>query len=141
MIDMDVWLSLGGNGVSTLAAIEKAVALLGSTLSEFVVATPYKTRPVGGLGPDYTNTVAHGNHHGTLEELNTICKDIEVQLGRRHDLVDSAGAKIVEIDIDVVVADGAILRSKDYVRDYFMRGYRNLGGHACVFENGDMVSV
>lgn len=123
-----MWLSLGGNTPGSSAAIAKAVEELRRVIGCLRVSAEYRTPDISGAGPEYVNAVAAGDYGGELSELEHTCKEIETRLGRRRDVRDENGAKVVVIDIDVVVSGSDVVRPRDFARDYFTRGYEQLGG-------------
>ncbi|MBD5173496.1 MAG: 2-amino-4-hydroxy-6-hydroxymethyldihydropteridine diphosphokinase [Bacteroidales bacterium] len=117
-----VYLSIGSNHENCSAFVQQAAERLKSTLSDWKMCHPYKTKAINGLGADYLNAVAVGNWLGDKESLNKICKSIELDLGRTHDRMSHS----VEIDIDIVCFDGEVLRPVDYSREYFSKGFNEL---------------
>ena len=71
---------------------------------------------------EYLNAVAELRWGGTPATLVTVLKRIEKQAGRRP----KEETKEVALDLDLVVADDEVLRPKDYERDYFKIGFRQL---------------
>ncbi len=68
----------------------------------------------------YLNSVMRIESSLTLSEIQTLTKQMEAECGR-----DRASNEVA-LDIDVVLQDGHILREKDYSRDYFQNGYKEI---------------
>lgn len=94
--------------------------IAGCRLSDF-----YTTPAVNGRDADYLNAVAFGYFDGEAAEFEATCKDTESRLGRTHSH-QPGQPHIVEIDLDVVVFGGEVLRPVDFSRDYFRRGFNQL---------------
>lgn len=89
------------------------------TLSSF-----HHSRDISGSSDRiYTNAVLSITTTLSVEELKKVTKEIEAEMGR-----DRTHPEEVSIDLDIVVRDGEVLRPKDYGREYFARGYRELRG-------------
>lgn len=68
----------------------------------------------------YLNSVFRVESELSLEEIISRAKKIEEEAGRDRK------SKEVALDVDVVIQDKTILRDKDYERDYFQYGYKEL---------------
>lgn len=68
----------------------------------------------------YINSVMQVTSEWTLEEMKERVSKIETQCGRDRE------SNEVALDIDIVVQDDEVLRHKDFARDYFQEGYREL---------------
>ena len=55
--------------------------------------------------------------------LHGLCKSIELEYGR--DMTSRLHNR-VPLDIDIVIADGEILRPRDYAQEYFQSGYTEI---------------
>ena len=120
-----VWLSLGSNVSCREEKIHEAAHELRSILEDMRVSEPYVTPALNGRDPDYMNAVVSGLTSVDSDVISAACKDIERRLGRTP-LSKQKGE--VEIDIDVVVWNGEIVRPAAFSRSYFTRGYRQLYG-------------
>ncbi len=120
-----VWISLGSNIAAREEKIMEASRQLGSMLADMRMSEPYVTPALNGRDADYMNAVVTGLTTETAEVLSATCKEIESELGRTP---QSKQRGEVEIDLDVVVWGGEILRPADFSREYFRRGYRQLSG-------------
>ena len=121
--NLNVVLSIGSNCGPRHDAVEEAMAWLSGLLDRFMASDIYETDAIGHEGPKYMNAVASGVSSMTLEELEACCKRYEREFGR-DDL--SRIEKRVPIDIDIVVADGRVLRPRDFNCEFFRRGYMEL---------------
>lgn len=120
-----VWISLGSNIGAREEKIRRAAVILRELLGDMRMSEPYLTPALNGRDPDYMNAVITGFTSADAEALSAVCKEIECELGRTP---QSKQRGEVEIDLDVVVWNGEILRKADFSREYFMRGYRQLSG-------------
>ncbi|MDO4771136.1 MATE family efflux transporter [Porphyromonas sp.] len=68
----------------------------------------------------YANTVMRLRDSATPDELSATAKALETLMGR-----DRTSSNVA-LDIDVVVCDGIVLRSKDFNQNYFRIGYDRL---------------
>lgn len=122
-VGIDVVLSFGSNCGdrvdNVMKAMQWACALLHCSRKSHV----YETPPVGHAGSNYMNSVMTGFFKGGLSELDEACKDYEIACGRNE---VSRGKGEVPIDIDIVIALGKVLRPKDFSREFFQIGYRQL---------------
>ena len=90
--------------------------MLKKLFPEIVFTEALTTKPYGNhYKRPFVNVLAVANHSSPTDEINAQLKDIEKRLGRTPE--DKAKGKVV-IDLDLVVADGEILRPKDFERDY-----------------------
>lgn len=119
----EVVLSIGSNLNEGHMMVEKAIHFLESRLSDLQASEIYKTDSVNLSGAIYFNCVVEGLFKGTPEELQTECKKFETLSGRNEEYSKRG---IVPIDIDIVIADGKILREWDYHQKFFQKGYRRL---------------
>ncbi len=115
--------------------VEKAVVWLGSLLSGMESSGVYSTmdepvlsdKRLSGCASDsygeYINCVVAGEFAGDGESLRQLCKEYELSNGR--DIACRLRGE-VPVDIDIVVADGDILRVRDWNSCYFQKGYRRI---------------
>lgn len=115
--------SIGAEDGDRRQSVSDALAWLSSFLDSFECSEIYETPPVGHSGSNYMNAVAIGRSDMDCEEINHLCKQYEVANGR--DAL-ARREKKVPIDIDIVMADGNVLREKDYKCGYFKIGYNRL---------------
>ncbi|MBD5244382.1 MAG: hypothetical protein HDS02_04645 [Bacteroides sp.] len=120
-----VWVSLGSNVAERQLKIAEALQCLKALMSDMLVSDSYVTPALNGIDSDYMNAVATGVISIGVDEFSALCKDIERNLGRSP---ASKQRGEVEIDLDLVVCDGKIIRPSDFSREYFQRGYRQLSG-------------
>ena len=121
---MILMIGVGSNSPDKQQRMVDALAFLRESLKEFRCSSVYSTPALNGVDADYLNAVACGSCELTQEQAVAMLKDYERQCGR------TKGDECVVIDLDLVMADGDVLRPRDMEREYFMRGYRELTG-AC----------
>ena len=94
--------------------LEAARKLLSGVLEDLRYTSEHWTDPVNAKTPEkYLNQLATGLTTLEADELNRQLKDIEQQLGRKH---DKSG--IVTIDIDLLEYDIERYHLRDWERDY-----------------------
>ena len=115
-----VYISIGSNLSNGAELIENAFGFLRDNYETVVCTTIYST-PSIPIGDDsiYFNAVASCEVDG-VESTNIDLKAYESRCGRIR------GMKDVVIDMDIVIADGQILRPRDYDREYFQIGYNKI---------------
>lgn len=115
-----VYISIGSNLSNGAEHIENAFGFLRDNYENVVCSTIYST-PSVSIGDDsiYFNAVASCEVDG-VESTNINLKAYESRCGRIR------GQKDVVIDMDIVIADGQILRIRDYDREYFQIGYNQI---------------
>ena len=113
-----VYISIASNLSNGAEHIENAFGFLRDNYENVVCSTIYST-PSISIGDDsiYFNAVASCEVDG-VESTNIDLKAYESRCGRIR------GMKDVVIDMDIVIADGQILRPRDYDREYFQIGYK-----------------
>lgn len=112
---------IGSNCGDSDLRVAVAIQFLESLLSEFRHSDIYRTPSTKADGTYYSNAVASGHSHLTPQEMAAVCKEYERREGREK----SAGAPVV-IDLDVVMADGEVLRPRDMAQSYFIIGFNQL---------------
>lgn len=115
-----VYISIGSNLSNGAEHIENAFGFLRDNYENVVCSSIYST-PSISIGDDsiYFNAVASCEVDG-VESTNIDLKAYESRCGRIR------GMKDVVIDMDIVIADGQILRPRDYDREYFQIGYNKI---------------
>lgn len=117
------WLSLGSNVRGATGNISSASTCLTEIDGNLSISNVYQTPALNGRDADYCNAVVRIVTSLSFEELNLKCKQIERQLGRTP---ESKLVGRVEIDIDIVVWNGDVVRPKDFSHSYFMIGYNQI---------------
>ena len=118
------YISVGSNIETAYLNVSAAIDLLDGVLSDAVRSSIYSTPSVSlGDTSTYCNAVVAGYSSLSPEELTTVMKGIESEFGRESD--KSRG---VSLDLDVVVADAKVLRTRDFSRQYFRIGYQEIMG-------------
>lgn len=90
--------------------------MLENLFPEIVFTEALTTKPYGDhYKRPFVNVLAVAYHSAGADEINAQLKEIEKRLGRTTE--DKAKGKVV-IDLDLIAADGEILRPKDFERSY-----------------------
>lgn len=119
-----IYLALGSNVGDSRAHIEKAVGLLGGSVSNITCAPIYRSKAVGYTDQaDFFNTAVCGETNVTPTELLRFVKDVESRVGRIQRF--RWGPREVDIDIifyDQQIVNGpmltiphALFRERDFV--------------------------
>lgn len=116
-----VFLSLGSNCDD--AYIKRAIEWLEKTVRILCKSDIYKSPSIGRCSSLYSNAVIKAETSTSIEELNTQLKLYEISQGRDE---KARAEGRVPIDIDIVVADGKILRPRDFKYQFFQIGYLEL---------------
>lgn len=115
--------SIGSNCGDRRRHVAEAMEWLSAMLSDFRASEIYETPPFGHQGSDYMNAVAEGESEMTLAAFERECKRREVECGRN---LYARMQGLVPVDIDIVMADGEVLRPEDFRRGFFRLGYQTL---------------
>ena len=96
--------------------LTEARQMLENLFPEIVFTEALTTKPHGDhYKRPFVNVLAVAYHSAGADEINAQLKGIEKRLGRTPE--DKAKGKVV-IDLDLIAADGEILRPKDFERSY-----------------------
>jgi 2-amino-4-hydroxy-6-hydroxymethyldihydropteridine diphosphokinase len=96
--------------------LPKARQMLKNLFAQIVFTEALPTKPYGDhYKRPFVNVLAIAHHSAGPDEINAQLKEIEKRLGRTPE--DKAKGKVV-IDLDLIAADGKILRPKDFERSY-----------------------
>lgn len=120
---MNIVISIGSNVAQRRARVEQAIAWIKTILEETECSDIYETAPLNGFGSNYVNAVVRGETELSLYGFIALTKEYERQQGR-DDEARKRGEVVV--DIDVVIADGEIIRLRDYNCYFFRKGYDSL---------------
>ena len=124
-----VWLSFGSNVAEGPLLIESAAEKLKESVDRFKMSSVYRTPSIKNDGTLYHNSVAFFTSKLDFSTLNLRLKDLEKEAGRRSNIENPFA---VELDLDIVIFDDTVIREKDYSREYFQIGYKEIKYH----ENG-----
>ena len=113
-------ISLGSNLTPRQRRVEEAMHWLQEVLDGYSASSIYETPEIHGHGRPYMNAVVEGEVSLEPDEFNRMLKRYEEQNGRD---AEARSRGEVPIDLDLVVADGDILRPRDYARSFFRIGY------------------
>ena len=119
------YLGLGSNHPQARRYLDSALSALRDAFGSVDVSESIVTDAVNGVDPPYTNAAARISTALEPEALNRELKAIEASLGRTRPAVKTH-PNIVEIDIDLVVYDGDVLRPRDFSAQYFAPLYQSL---------------
>ena len=114
-------ISIGSNCNDAFANVGKAIEYLCRILDEPRSSSVYTTPSIKKDGSIYTNAVVEGFSDLDFGAVNLLLKKYESDNGRIHDAFSK-----VEIDLDIVIAGNEVVREKDYSRDYFTIGFKEL---------------
>lgn len=114
-------ISIGSNSNDAFANVGKAIEYLCRILDEPRSSSVYTTPSIKKDGSIYTNAVVEGFSDLDYGAVNLLLKKYESDNGRIHDAFSK-----VEIDLDIVIAGNEVVREKDYTRDYFTIGFKEL---------------
>ncbi len=120
---MNIVISIGSNVAQRRARVEQAIVWIKTILEETECSDIYETAPLNGSGSNYVNAVVRGETELSLFGFIALTKEYERQQGR-DDEARKRGEVVV--DIDVVIADGEIIRLRDYNCYFFRKGYDSL---------------
>ena len=118
-----LYLSVGSNFGSKKDNVAKALEWLENVLTNTHCSSIYETPEVHGYGPSYFNAVLGGSTDLSLYNVNKILKEYERKSGRTP---ESKERKEVIIDLDIVLWDSEVIKPKDFKRQFFQRGYREI---------------
>ncbi len=121
------FIGLGSNDGDREAHLRHAIDFLSEICAAAYCSTPYETAAISSSPsahkPHYLNAVVSIDFDGDLPTLQTMLKAGEVMAGRN---AEARKRGRVPIDMDVVIADGEVIRPGDYSRYYFRQGYEEL---------------
>lgn len=75
---------------------------------------------------NFLNQIIYAHTHLELEQLQQICKDIEIACGRTPELQKCA-PYLVPMDIDIIVWGNLVVKHLDLERPYVIEGLQYLG--------------
>lgn len=119
-----VVISLGSNVEDRMSRVAAAMTWIQSILRSTACSGIYETDDFHPTGRKYCNAVMAGDTTLSQGEIDAAAGLYELNAGRD----ESARRRgDVPIDIDLVICNGTVLRPRDMEREYFLRGYRELG--------------
>ncbi len=108
-----------GSNIDADANISKMLELLKDQVEVVRVSEMIKTKPIGIENqPDYTNGAVKIETDLNRENLTTLLKSIEDQMGRDR-TAPKFGPR--NIDLDIVVWNGEIVDNDYYTRDFLQK--------------------
>lgn len=121
----NVAVSISSNQPDGATNIALATAWLKTLLSNFRISGTYRTQSRSTV---YFNAVATGSCSHTLQQLDDLFKQFELEHGR-----DSSARErhITPIDIDIVVWNSNIVRTWDFAQQFFQTGWQQINTAAC----------
>lgn len=115
---------IGSNYGDRGANIKSALTRIGQIAKICSQSDIYETPDCLGTGLKYLNVVVGIEVAGlTLEAFQREMKELERHCGRNE---EARKRGEVCIDIDIVLADGQVIRESDYRAAYFQKGYKEL---------------
>lgn len=115
---------MGSNVDDRMARVAAAMTWIQSILQCTVCSGIYETDDFHPTGRKYCNAVIAGDTALSQDEIDAAAGLYELNAGRD---VAARRRGDVPIDIDLVIWNGTVLRQRDMEREYFLRGYRELG--------------
>lgn len=117
-------LMLGSNDINASHIITLAQQAL-STIPFYIdkVSKALKSPDYTGLSADYTNVVVSGTSPLSIERLHDKLKSIELELGRCN---DKSIKSCILIDIDIVIANGEVVKTTEYSSPPFRHLFETL---------------
>lgn len=117
---VNIVLSIGSNVPQRCAKVEQAIVWVNTVLHKTKCSDIYETAPLNGSGSYYANAVIGGETDLSFSDFVALTKEYERRQGRDD---DARKRGEVVVDIDVVIADGEIIRQRDYNCYFFRKGY------------------
>lgn len=118
------YVSVGSNIPDAAVCVADALRFLDNLLDGCRCSDVYRTPPMGGKPvADYTNAVACGESTLDPERMTAVLKEYERDCGRTR---EDSRRGVVVIDLDLVTADGQVLRPRDYEARHFRIGFGQL---------------
>lgn len=116
-------ISLGSNRPDGRRRLESAIDMLSGLMHDVTASDIYETMPeppAPADAPRYHNAVLAGEYAGAMSQLEGVLTSLEVSAGKRMRRYD------IPLDLDIVIADGKVIRESHFRAGYFNIGYRNL---------------
>lgn len=122
-ISVQAVFSIGSNYGDRYMNVKEGIDWLSEILCDFCTSAVYATPDCHGSQKQYMNAVVRGSTCLSPEKIVSLCKEYESSCGRD----DAARAEgNVPVDIDLVIYDSVIVRPKDFAREFFKIGYRQI---------------
>lgn len=115
--------SIGSNAVDKSERLAFGFDELGSRLDVVARSEAYVTPALNGRDADYLNAVAVVRTDFDLDNLTAQFKHIETLAGRTP---QSKKTGVIPLDLDVVIADGTVVRPGDFNQQYFQIGWNQI---------------
>lgn len=120
---MICYIGLGSNDGDRELHLHNGLNYLAEICDNIYFSTHYESPALNPGKVYYLNSVALIDFPGDIDTLNALLKKGELIEGR----TDEARAEgRVPLDMDIVIADGNIIRPKDFGCYFFRRGYEEL---------------
>lgn len=117
------FISIGSNCPKGDVNVAAAISFISTILVECDFSDIYSTPSISvGDNSTYFNAVGCGWSELDTLNMQMKLKEWEISQGRNH----SDKSKNVVIDLDLVIANQDVLRPKDFAREYFQIGYKQL---------------
>ena len=120
---MIYYLGLGSNDGDRELHLQNGLNYLAEICDNVYTSTHYASPALHQGDVHYLNSVAVVEFAGDKSELDILLKKCE-RLEGRDEAARAEGR--VPLDMDIVIANGEIIRPKDFARYFFRRGYEEL---------------
>lgn len=107
---MQAYLGIGSN-LQPEQHIARALELLREAFGEVRVAPLYRTPAVGFSGPEFINGAVGFEAESGIQEVQQICRQIELRLGRRRDQENGCGSRCIDLDMLLFMEGDELLQS------------------------------
>lgn len=114
---------IGSNTANREEIIEKTIERLDCLLSDTRQSSVYECASHSGIGAPYINTVISGATNLSYEQVRTITKNLEIEMGRTP---QSKEIGVMPLDIDIVLCNDKIIHPRDYELYHFRHGYEQI---------------
>lgn len=112
----EVVILVGSNHGSREAIIDAVMLRLSGLLDGFRRSPAIESPDAAGNAAPYLNAVCSGSVDCPLDKFTRLTKSLEMEWGRT---AESKLTGIVEVDIDIVMWGGDVLRPREVSSDYF----------------------
>lgn len=116
-------LSLGSNCGDREKSLKKALKWLETIAEIEAVSSIYETPCAKTEGRNYMNAVVIAGFNGGPGELDPLLKEYEGKAGRDKECRERGE---VPVDIDIVIADGVVVKEWDFNQRFFRIGFEEV---------------
>jgi 2-amino-4-hydroxy-6-hydroxymethyldihydropteridine diphosphokinase len=119
-------LCIGSNTHNRGTIISDVVARFGKIMHNMQQSSVYECASHSGIGSPYYNTVVKCDTTLTYEQLRSLTKELEREMGRTP---QSKETGVMPLDIDIVLWNDKIMHPHDYEHYHFKHGYEQIIPH------------